>query len=339
MLNMENKPVQQLQGKHVVVIGGGTGTYTVLMGLKKYPMNLSAIVSMADDGGSNKIIRDEFGLLPTSDIRQCFVALAQESGETEKLMRQLFMYRFHQGAGIDGMTFGNLFMVALADILGSQKDAIEKTSQILKIKGEVIPITLDNVRLGAVYENGHRLIGEHLIDEPQHDGTLKITELFLEPKARINPMALEVIGNADMIVLGPGDLYTSTIANLIVENVPHALQKTKAMIVYVLNLMTVPGQTYGFSGKDHVAELERYMGRNIDIVLVNEHVIPEATQEKYEKMQSVFVKDDFVKELYQVVRADLLGEEEVKSVPGDVLRRSFIRHDPDKLAKVITSLL
>lgn len=325
--------------KHVVVIGGGTGAYVVLMGLKKYPVHLTAIVSMADDGGSNKIIRDEFGLLPTSDIRQCFVALAEESGETEKLMRQLFTYRFHQGAGIEGMTFGNLFMAALADILGSQQDAIEQTSKILKIKGEVIPITLDNVRLGAVYENGHRLIGEHLIDEPQHDGMLKITELFLEPMAKANPQALEAIGDANMIVLGPGDLYTSTIANLIVGNISPALQETKAIIVYVLNLMTVPGQTYGFSGKDHIAELERYMGRNIDVVLVNEHPIQKATQEKYEKMQSVPVKDDFVKELYRVVRADLLGGEEIKNIPGDVLRRSFIRHEPDKLAKVLISLL
>lgn len=328
-----------MKNKKIVIIGGGTGTYTVLMGLKKYPVDLTAIVSMADDGGSNKVIRDEFGLLPTSDIRQCFVALAEENGETEKLMRQLFMYRFHQGAGIDGMTFGNLFMAALADILGSQQEAIEKTSKILKIKGDVIPITLDNVRLGAVYENGQKLLGEHAIDEPQHDGTVKITELFLEPMAQANPRALEAIQDADVVILGPGDFYTSTVANLIVHGVSTAFQKTKAKIMYVLNLMTKSGQTYGFSGRDHVAELERYTGKAIDMVLVNERPIPKDMQEKYENMQSISVKDDFTKESYRVFRADLLGEEEITKTPGDILKRSFIRHDSDKLAKAIISFL
>src|SRR3989344_1450850 len=240
MLSMENNAKQQ----KILVIGGGTGTFTVLSGLKKYPVSLSAIVTMADDGGSNKVIRDEFGLLPVSDIRQCFVALAEENGEVSQLMRKLFMYRFHQGNGISGMTFGNLFMAALTEILGSQKEAIEKTGKILRIKGQVIPVSFEDTRLAALYECGHTVIGEHQIDEPKHNGKLQIKELFLQPKVKANPDAVSAILNADIIVLGPGDLYTSTIPNLLVEGISDALKQTKAKIMYVINLMTKDGQTY-----------------------------------------------------------------------------------------------
>ena len=151
--------------KQIVVIGGGTGTFVVLSGLKKYPVDLTAIVSMADSGGSNRVIRDEFGLLPMSDIRQCLVALAEPNNDSERLLRELFIYRFHQGNGISGMTFGNLFMAALSDIFSSQEEAIRKLHQTLRIKGEVLPITLNDSQLVAVYENRRKVVGEHLIDE------------------------------------------------------------------------------------------------------------------------------------------------------------------------------
>ncbi len=329
-----------MKNKNVVVIGGGTGTHTVLTGLKKYPVNLTAIVSMSDDGGSNRVIRDEFGLLPTSDIRQCLVALAEENGEAEKIMRNLFMHRFHKGTGIKGMTFGNLFMAALSDILGSQSEAIKKTSKILKIKGNILPVTLDNVRLGAIYENGKKIVGEHLIDEPEHDGTLKIAKAFLKPRAKANPEAVEAILGADLVVLGPGDLYTSVIANILVRGVPEALRKTKAKIVYIVNLMTRPGQTHGFSAKDHVTILEKYVGKGcIDVVMTNSKALPEDILKKYKNEQSSPVASDFKKEYFRVIKSNFVGEKEFKKVAGDTLKRSFIRHNPDKLAKIIISLL
>jgi len=334
--------MQRGKQKNIVVIGGGTGTYTVLSGLKKYPVDLTAIVSMADEGGSNRVIRDEFGLLPTSDIRQCLVALAEENGESERLMRDLFIYRFSKGTGIEGMTFGNLFMAALADVLGSQAEAIKKTCQILKIKGKVLPVTLDNVKLGAVYENGQEILGEHLIDEPQHDGALKIAKLFLLPKARANPEALDAILKADLVVLAPGDLYTSLVANLVVEGIREALQKTKANVVYVLNLMTRFGQTHGFGAKDHITVLEKYLGTHcLNTVVINSVPLSreQKRMQKYEEEQSFPVVDDFKQEYFQVMYADIARKEEIQKVPGDVVQRSFIRHDPDQLARQIIKIM
>src|SRR3990170_7983911 len=181
-----------MKRKKVVVIGGGTGTYTVLIGLKKYPVDLSVIVSMMDSGGSNRVIRDEFGLLPTSDIRQCIVALA--SGKSDKILRKLFSYRYVSGTGISGMTFGNLFMAALTDIYGSQEKAIEKTCEVLDVQGQVIPVTYDSVQLVARYESGQQVLGEHFIDEPTADvGKEKIIDLEVIPKAKGNPKALSAI--------------------------------------------------------------------------------------------------------------------------------------------------
>src|SRR5690348_10472087 len=207
---------------NIVCIGGGTGTFVALSGLKTYPVNLTAIVTMSDSGGSNKRIRDEFGLLPTSDIRQCLIALAAEKGNTG-IIRKLFMYRFEKGEGIKGMTFGNLFMAALSDILGSQEDAIQATSKVLRINGSVVPVTFSDTNLYATYENGHTVTEEHFIDEPTHDGQLRITDIYLKPKAKANPQALDAIDSADLIVLGPGDLYTSLLPNLLVTGIAKAI--------------------------------------------------------------------------------------------------------------------
>lgn len=322
----------------VVVIGGGTGTFVTLQGLKRHQVDLTAIVTMADSGGSNKRIRDEFGLLPTSDIRQCFVALADENGGVG-LMRKLFMYRFEKGQGIAGMTFGNLFMAALADILGSQADAIRQTHRVLRIKGNVIPVSYTNTNLSARYENGHVVNEEHLIDEPQHDGTLNIKEVFLTPKARVSPEALAAITRADLVVLGPGDLFTSLIPNFLVEGIPEALKKTRAAIVYVLNLMTKFGQTYKYSAADHLRALEAYIGTSINTVLVNTGTIPKRALAVYAKSHEVPVADDLThKKPYAVVRADLISSTMETKSKSDALVRSLIRHDSDKLARALMSL-
>lgn len=326
--------------KKVVCLGGGTGVSVVLAGLKKYPINLSAIVSMADSGGSNRIIRDEFGLLPTSDLRKCFVALAEDSNGSEQALRKLFDYRFNHGKGFKGMTFGNLFMAALADIFGSQVEAIKKTSQILKIKGKVLPVTLTDTNLAAVYENGKKIVGEHLIDEPKHNGQLKIKDIYLQPKAKAYPEAIKAILNANLVIIGPGDLYTSLVPNLLIEGVPDALRKTKAKIIFILNLMTKYGQTCGFRSQDHIRILEKYLGKNcLDFVFVNSKSLPPAALKKYKLAQEFPVIDDLNNnDYFKVIRADLLSNKETKKISGDILKRSLIRHDSDKLAKVIVNL-
>lgn len=325
--------------KKVVVIGGGTGTFVVLSGLKKYPLDLTAVVSMADSGGSSKIIRDEFGLLPPGDIRQCLVALNMGNG-TEKILRQLFMYRFDKGTSTRGHTFGNLFLAALSDITGDQVEAIRQAGKLLHIKGQVLPVSLTNTNLVAEYEDKRVVLGEHEIDEPKFNGKLHIKKLSLKPKARIYKEAKEAILSADMIVIGPGDLYTSLLANIVVDGMTEALKKTKAKIVYVVNLMTKKGQTYGFSGADHVYEMEKYLGRRVNAVLFNTGKFSIKILEKYKKDDELPVKGGLDKlKGRKIVRADFLGKKEVKKVSGDVLRRSLIRHDPDKLAKVLANLL
>lgn len=325
--------------KKVVVIGGGTGTFVVLSGLKKYPLDLTAVVSMADSGGSSKIIRDEFGLLPPGDIRQCLVALNMGNG-TEKILRQLFMYRFDKGIGTSGHTFGNLFLAALSDITGDQVEAIRQAGKLLHIKGRVLPVSLTNTNLVAEYEDKRVVLGEHEIDEPKFNGKLHIKKLSLKPKAKLYREAKEAILNTDMIVIGPGDLYTSLLANIVVTDMTETLKKTKAKIVYVVNLMTKKGQTYGFSASRHIKEMEKYLGRKIDIILLNTGKFTKPILVKYRQEDELPVVDDLDRVSgYKIVRADFLGKKEVKKVSGDVLRRSLIRHDPDKLAKVLIGLI
>ncbi len=323
----------------IVCIGGGTGTFVALRGLKYYPVHLTAIVTMSDSGGSNKRIRDEFGLLPTSDIRQCFVALSEENGGIG-LLRKLFMYRFEKGKGLSGMTFGNLFMAALSDILGSQKEAIRQTGKVLRIRGTVIPVSYTDTNLYAEYEDGHVVSEEHLIDEPTHDGRLKITSVYLKPRARANPDALDAIGKADLIVVGPGDLYTSLIPNLLVGDIAGAISRAKAKKVYVLNLMTKFGQTFGFTASDHVTTIERFIGSALDVVLVNTTALPKRALMLYEKDHEYPVVNDLRDSgLPKIVRADLASRALVRPPKSDILVRSLIRHDSEKLAREIMHII
>lgn len=322
----------------IVCIGGGTGTFVALKGLKNYPCHLSAIVTMSDSGGSNKRIRDEFGLLPTSDIRQCLVALSDENGGAG-LLRKLFMYRFEKGKGLSGMTFGNLFMAALSDILGSQEEAIKQTGHVLRIQGTVIPVSFTDTNLFAKYEDGHVVTEEHLIDEPTHDGRMRITDVYLEPQAEANPEAIRVIREADIIVLGPGDLYTSLLPNLLVNGIPEVIRKSKAKKVYVVNLMTKYGQTYNFSAVDHVAVMKQYIGDSLDYVVINNASIPSKALKVYEKSHEQQVVDNLeTNSKFKVIRADLVGRQFTKPPKSDTLVRSLIRHDSNNLAAVLISL-
>lgn len=323
----------------IVCIGGGTGTFVVLKGLKQYQNQLSAIVTMSDSGGSNKRIRDEFGLLPTSDIRQCLVALSDENGGVG-LLRKLFMYRFERGSGIRGMTFGNLFMAALSDILGSQKEAIRQTGRVLRIRGSIIPVSLTDTNLFAEYEDGSILNEEHLIDEPTHDGTLAIKKVYLKPVARANPDALVAIAKADLIVLGPGDLYTSLIPNLLVQGVGDAIAASKAKKVFVMNLMTKYGQTYNYTAADHVSVVEKHIGTHIDYVIVNQATIPKKALEIYAKYHEQPVVNNLVNtSKTQVIGESIISRQFTLKAKSDTLIRSLIRHDSAQLAKVLMQTL
>jgi len=322
--------------KKIVVIGGGTGTYTALTGLKKYTPNLSAIVTMMDSGGSSGRLRDEFGSLPPGDVRQALVALSADTST----MRDLFNYRYDKGEGLEGHNFGNLFLTTLSQVTGGMDKAIAETSLILNIKGKVLPVTTDNASLVAEFENGLVVEGEGKIDEPEHDGDLRINKVYLKPSAKAYPESLEAITQADLIVLGPGDLFTSLVPNLLVEGVPEAICSSKARKAYVVNLMTKFGQTSHFTATDHVQVIQKYLGKDcLDFVFINTTAFPTVILHRYEEEHGEPVKDDLKENHYKIVRADLLASSGVRKKAGDILRRSLIRHDSDKLAKAFVEVL
>jgi uncharacterized cofD-like protein len=329
------------KNKKVVVIGGGTGTFTILSGLKKYlQLDISVIVSMMDDGGSNRVIRDEFGLLPTSDLRQCMVALA--STDSDETLRKLFTYRYENGVGIAGMTFGNLFMAALTDIYGGdQKKAIEETCELLGVNGKIIPVTLEKTNLVATYENGKQVLGEHEIDEPSDKvGKSKIADLQVFPKISVNKDALTAIRTADLIILGPGDFYTSILPNIIVDGIAHEIVKSQGKVAFIMNLMTKYGQTIGYRASTFVSEINKYLGKEPDIVLINSvRKIPGSILKKYEAEKAELVRDDLKKTKIKVVRKQLISNNIYKKSKSDKLVRSLIRHDSEKLAKAVVDLL
>lgn len=325
--------------KRLVVIGGGTGTYTVLSGIKRYPFEITAIVSMADSGGSAKKERDEWGLLPVSDIRKALLALSDEKGR-EGLLRELLGYRFSKGVGVEGMTFGNLFLVALSHILGSQEKAIEELGKFLKARGEVLPVTLDRTNLIADYDEGVTVVGEHEIDEPDHDGRLSVRRIYLLPEPKAYPPAIKALEEADLIVVGPGDLFTSILPSLIVRGILRALRKSKGKKVYILNLMNRYGQTYGFSARRFVESFGEYLDDlEFDHILVNDTPLPENVLRHYASKERSFPIEDNLGSDPRVVRGDFLSRKVYQSQRGDPLKRSLLRHDPEKLAKALMRLL
>lgn len=316
--------------KKVVVIGGGTGNFVVLKGLKKYPLDLTAIVSMADDGGSTGILRDELGVLPPGDVRQCLVALSNSS----RLMRSLMNYRFENG-GLGGHSFGNLLLSALEKVTGSFEKAVEEAGKILAIRGKVIPVTTNQVRLKMVLNNRRILEGEKEVYLSQEiDQGYKT--IYLEPFPKVNPRVIEEIQNADLIVLGPGGLHTSLIPNLLVEGVCDAISRSDARKVYVVNLMNRKGQTTGYKTSHYLQELVRIIGKDIfDHILINAQKPPEQLIEVYAE-EGDLVENDLEDD--RLISADLLGRvaEETKR---DLLKRNLIRHDSKKLAQELMNIV
>lgn len=314
--------------KNVVVIGGGTGVFSVLTGFKNYPYHLSAIVTTADDGGSSGVLREEFGILPPGDIRRALVALSSESS----ILASLFNYRFENGKGLKGHSFGNLFLTALERITGNFSQAIKEAGKILGIKGDVIPVTLDYTRLFARLENGFLVVGESNIDVPKHDGSLFIDEVFLNPLPKANKDAIKAIKKADIIIFGPGDLYTSIIPNILVKGIKEAIKNSKAKKFYICNIMTKYGETNGFTAGDFFATLEKYLGKGIiDYFIVNIEKPKSSYLRKYKREKA---------ELVRYNRQILNSWKKPKVIFAHLLRKGpLLRHDPKKLAKVIVKLL
>lgn len=260
-------------GPKIVAIGGGTGLSRLLLGLKQYSDNLTAIVTVGDDGGSSGRLRQEFNVLPPGDVRNCIAALAEADDE----MRKLFQYRFEEGSGLEGHSFGNLFIVALSAITGSFEEAVRHTSRILAVRGQIIPLTPVDICLGAKLDSGETVWGESNIT---HQGR-RIERLYLKPEdAHAYPEALEAIANADLIVIGPGSLYTSVLPNLLVGDIREAVRSSGAFKVYVSNVATQHGETDAFGVNDHVQAIIDHAGQGlIDCVLANDNVARELPSE------------------------------------------------------------
>lgn len=319
--------------KNIVVMGGGTGTFTVLSGLKKYPYNLTAIVTMSDDGGSTGVLRDELGVLPPGDVRTCLVALSS----SDELMRTLINYRFTQG-GLKGHSFGNLLLSALEKITGSFDQAVEKASEVLRIRGRVVPSTLDEVRLMA--KVGNRIIrGEESIQKSKLNGSLK--HLWLEPHARANPKALSAIREADLIVIGPGNLYASLVPNLLVKGIPEALQRSKAKKVFICNLMTKSEHTHGYTVADYVRSVEHYMGDRFDAVIFNNKKPRASILKRYAREGDTLTSWEELPEKHELIGENLMSSHAhvTNKVRHAAVESSLVRHDPEKLADILVRFL
>lgn len=308
------------RGPKIVTVGGGTGLSVLLSGLKEYTSNNTAIVTVADDGGSSGRLRQQFDMLPPGDIRNCLVALA----DAPALMRNLFQFRFDKSSELSGHSFGNLFITAMTRLTGDFEKAIKETSKVLALRGQVIPSTLNNVALVAEYKNGTVVEGEESIPKAH----LPIHKVSLKPTGPMaTPEAIKAIREAQIIILGPGSLYTSIIPNLLIKEITDAIVNASAIKIYVCNVMTQPGETDGFKASDHVMALVAHSHQRVlDYCIVNTGVIPEAVIKRYEKENSYGVVNDAkkIEDMgYRVIADDIVTSDDV------------VRHDPLKLARII----
>jgi uncharacterized cofD-like protein len=311
-------------GPRIVVVGGGTGLSVLLHGLKEYTSNITAVVTVADDGGSSGRLRQQFDIVAPGDIRNCLVALADE----ETKMRELFQYRFEKETEFSGHSFGNLFLTALTQVTGDFEKAVLESSKILAIRGRVLPSTLDKVTLVAEHKDGRVTEGEAMIPK----AGVPVQKLYLKPAtATAAPEVIRAIEEAELIILGPGSLYTSILPNLLISEIREAIKASRVSKIYVSNVMTQPGETDAFKASDHVRELTRLSDAHIiDVCIVNIGRIPAAMREKYAKENSIPVEADSkaINAMgYAVIEEDLVSATD------------HVRHDSDKLARIVASLL
>lgn len=326
---MEYRPYRapRKHGPRVAVIGGGHGLSNMLRGLKDYTENISAIVTVADDGGGSGALRQDLGMPPPGDIRNCLTALAN----TEPLMKQLMDYRFQEGT-LAGQSFGNLFLAALNGISPSFDSAVRRMSEVLAITGRVLPVTTADVQLEAEFENGASVTGESKISYCKKKEDCRITKVRLLPeRPKALPEALAAIQEADMIVLGPGSLYTSIIPNLLVDGIVDAIRASSALKIYVCNVMTQEGETEGYTASDHVSALFQHSAEGLfRLCLVNSSPIPADVAARYAEEGAEMLR-------YDTERCAALGVELV-SRPIAMVRGGYVRHHPDKLAQELILL-
>lgn len=318
-----------VQGPRVVIIGGGTGLSTILKGLKAYTNNLTAVVTVADDGGGSGTLREDLGMLPPGDIRNCLVALAN----TEPLMEELMQYRFGHGA-LKGQSFGNLFLAAMDGVSDNFEDAVQKMANVLAITGKVLPVTLENVKIHALLENDQLVVGESHIPEVSISEGARIKKLSIVPAdAQCLPDVREEILKADAIILGPGSLYTSIIPNLLVKGVPEAIKESRGIKIYIANVMTQPGETDGFAVSDHLKALYEHGDVGpLNYVFANTTPIGKSKlQEKYHRMGQFEVQVDEEK----------LKGREFRLITGDFIKpkETSVRHDAEKLSKKLMEII
>lgn len=317
--------------KNIIVVGGGAGNYTTLTGLRAHDCNLTAIVAMTDSGGSSGRLRDELGHLPPGDLRRCLLALAGDSA-TANMMRRLFEYRFSAGQGLNGHSFGNLLLSAMTEVTGSTTGAIAAAAQMLDVRGDILPVTLTKSTLYACLEDGAQLSGESQIDQRRDNLEVSIDYIYLDPPAYVHPPVLDAIAAADAIVLGPGDIYTSVLPNLLVENVARAITASPAVKIHICNLMTKPGETDGFQASNFLALLSEYLGTRepLDCLLMNDAPIPPRLLQRYAADGQYPVTLDAAAcapAVHRIIQRPLLA-------PG-----VFVRHDPAALAAAIMEIV
>lgn len=323
--------------KRIAVLGGGTGSFSVLSGLKNHPVNISAIVTMSDDGGGSGILRDELGVLPPGDLRQCLVALSESSAE----VRTLFNYRFHEGS-LNGQSAGNIVISAMEKALGDSRKAMDALHKLLNVRGRVIPVSSESSTLCAEFEGGHVVRGEHMLDQPDElpseMSDKQIVRCFLERPVVANTDALFAIEHADLIVIGPGDVYTSLVPVLLVDGISDAIATSRAKAVFVMGLAQ-KGLTMGYTALRILEVIERYLlPASIDYVLTNSAMPSEEIVERYARAGERLVQDD-LPSTDRIVRCPLLASTLVEPVAGDALKRTLLRHDQQKLAQAILDLL
>lgn len=313
--------------KKIVVLGGGTGMSSLVKGLKQFPVEISAVVSVSDDGRSTGILRKEFDQIAVGDIRQVLVALS----DTEPLVEKLFNYRFKTTSDLNGHTAGNLLLTAMASITGNMSDGIESLSRILNLKGNVIPFTEDNVDLMAEMTDGTVVEGEHNITDAGMIDGKTIKKIYYKKKARVNPRAIQAINDAELIILSMGSVYTSIIPNLLCKDITKAIDASKAKIMYTCNMMTQPGETDNFKASDHVKLLNKYLGkRKVDVIVGNNEEIGHVFVEKYATLEQ---KDPVILdcEELQNMKVKIIREKLV------LIENDIVRHDALKLALAIFS--
>ena len=332
VLNLKNDKLK------VVLIGGGTGTSSILEGIKKYTDNITVVVNVTDSGRSSGLIRKDFNMLAPGDARNCLIALSN----SEQLLCDLFQYRF-KNAGLEGHSFGNLFIAALADLTGSFENAIEEVSKILKLKGRVFPSTFDNINICAELEDGTLLKEENAIIDRDNDEVYNrspIKKVFHNPIAKANEKALKAIEEADLIVLSPGSLYTSIISNLLVEGIPESIARSNGKKVYVCNIMSQVSQTYGYKASDHVNKIKEYLKCDLDFVILNNKSPNEDLIESYKMENAHLIENDIDKienSGISVIAEDLLDDVKEKRILWE--KKNLLRHDPDKISEVLVGLI